>query len=392
MINENLSLAFEKHLGKSKANCILKAIKQKGWEKFKTLPMPKSNEEKWRFSNLTKFSFKNFKLPIAPNTSLKKEIINRSNIITTYIGRNIFLNDLHIQHDSIDNNLKKKGIIWDSLKKAFINHPELIKKYFFKLSTKLGLKKFQSLHKAYFNNGSFLFIPSNIYLEEPLVNYYWIAGNQTAIFPHTLVVAEKNSHANIIDCYFSNSTEESALSVSIAHVYAESESYISRKTIQCFNKKTFVFQIENNNAKRNSNIENTAINLGSMQTRLDNEMHIQGEGGNITAKSLTIANYKQEFDQRTLQVHDASNTFSNVLYKNVLLDCAKTIFSGLIQVEEKSQKTDAYQTNHNLLLSKMAKAISLPGLEIKTKNRRLVLDRAICQLFFCIFSHGKFFW
>ena len=86
--------------------------------------------------------------------------------------------------------------------------------------------------------------------------------------------------------------------------------------------------------------------------------------------ALTVAQGAQEFDQRTLQSHQAPHTSSNLLYKNALLDQARTIFSGLIIVDPDAQKTDAYQSNRNLLLSDDAEANSLPGLEIQANDVR----------------------
>jgi Fe-S cluster assembly protein SufD len=85
---------------------------------------------------------------------------------------------------------------------------------------------------------------------------------------------------------------------------------------------------------------------------------------------LTVAQGAQEFDQRTLQIHQAPNTKSDLLYKNALLDQARTIFSGLIIVDPDAQKTDAYQSNRNLMLSDDAEANALPGLEIQANDVR----------------------
>jgi Fe-S cluster assembly protein SufD len=86
--------------------------------------------------------------------------------------------------------------------------------------------------------------------------------------------------------------------------------------------------------------------------------------------ALTVAKSGQEFDQRTLQIHQAPNTKSDLLYKNALRGTAKTIFSGLIVVDPDAQKTDAYQSNRNLMLSDEAEANSLPGLEIQANDVR----------------------
>jgi Fe-S cluster assembly protein SufD len=86
--------------------------------------------------------------------------------------------------------------------------------------------------------------------------------------------------------------------------------------------------------------------------------------------AVTIATQAREFDQRTLQIHQAPNTKSDLLYKNALLDQARTIFSGLIVVDPDAQKTDAYQSNRNLMLSDEAESNALPGLEIQANDVR----------------------
>jgi Fe-S cluster assembly protein SufD len=80
--------------------------------------------------------------------------------------------------------------------------------------------------------------------------------------------------------------------------------------------------------------------------------------------SVSLAAGNQEIDQRTLQDHLSPNSYSDLLYKNVLFDTSKTIFAGLIKVDEGAHGTDAYQKCRNLLLSDNCEANSMPGLEI----------------------------
>ena len=86
--------------------------------------------------------------------------------------------------------------------------------------------------------------------------------------------------------------------------------------------------------------------------------------------SVSAAEGTQVFDQRTLQIHEAPNTASDLLYKNALNDASRTIFTGLIRVDEGAHKTDAYQKVRNLLLSDDAEANSAPGLEIEADDVR----------------------
>jgi Fe-S cluster assembly protein SufD len=124
------------------------------------------------------------------------------------------------------------------------------------------------------------------------------------------------------------------------------------------------FQLDTTIADRDTTVKNIALNLGASKARFENQVKINGSGAHVKMYSLTVAEDTQEFDQRTFQTHNAPNSVSDLLYKNALFDTSRTIFSGLIQVAEGAQQTDAYQTNRNLLLDPKADANSLPGLEI----------------------------
>jgi Fe-S cluster assembly protein SufD len=108
--------------------------------------------------------------------------------------------------------------------------------------------------------------------------------------------------------------------------------------------------------------------LGSRRARLENTVRIDGPGADVRLYGISVATGEQEFDQRTLQIHNAGKAKSDLLFKNVLLGKSRTIFSGLIKVAPDAQQTDAYQTNRNLLLSGEAEADSMPGLEIEAND------------------------
>ena len=84
--------------------------------------------------------------------------------------------------------------------------------------------------------------------------------------------------------------------------------------------------------------------------------------------SVSVPAREQEYDQRTFQHHVSPGAYSDLLYKNSLYDTSRTIFSGLIFVDEGAHRTDAYQTCRNLFMSEDAEANSMPGLEINADD------------------------
>jgi Fe-S cluster assembly protein SufD len=112
------------------------------------------------------------------------------------------------------------------------------------------------------------------------------------------------------------------------------------------------------------------LHVGAKYSRFESLSRLIGEGGRSDLLAVAVAKDQQEFDARTLQDHISPRTASDLLYKNVLDDRARTIFGGLIRVEPHAHFTDAYQKVRNLLLSDDAEANSMPGLEILADNVR----------------------
>ena len=112
------------------------------------------------------------------------------------------------------------------------------------------------------------------------------------------------------------------------------------------------------------------MNLGASVARVDLGAWLAGPGARSDMLGLYFATGDQHFDHNTRQDHVVPHATSDLLYKGALYDRAKTVFRGIIRVHPKAQRTDAYQTNRNLLLSPDAEAVTLPNLEIEADDVR----------------------
>ncbi|HKK18366.1 MAG TPA: Fe-S cluster assembly protein SufD [Opitutales bacterium] len=335
-----------------------------GLEQFKNLPMPTARDEKWRFASVGKLSIDNFDPAEAPSEDDAKKLAARSKLVSDRAGQSVYVDDSQIVFEGISDELAEKGVIYLPIAEALEKHPELMEKYFLKESTELGSKKFFGLHAASVRAGAVLYIPKGVAIEAPFVNYYWTSGARSAVFPHTLIVAEDNAYASVVDVFFSEGDDNEALNVAVANIHAGPGANVFRKVVQDWNEKPISFQLDTTVAERDAQVKNVAVNIGAERARYEAQTRIEGPGADVKMYSLTVAEENQEFDQRTYQIHNAPNAVSDLLYKNALLDSSRTIFSGLIKVAEGAQQTDAYQTNRNLLLDPSADANSMPGLEI----------------------------
>lgn len=340
--------------------------KRESWERFLSLPLPTRKDEAWRFANVSAISLDGWNLPGAADTdeAATADLIARSNELAETAGKVVFAGDTLLEHQEVSAELAAKGVIWMPLARAIVEHEELLKKHFMAQPIKLGSEKFSALHGALCSSGSFLYVPKGVEVELPLVAHHWAGADGAAIFPHTLLIAEDNSKVTLVDFFEARAPDARNFICGVNDLYAGSGAKLSYVCAQNWGTRSTVFQLNSTQAFRDAFVTSLNLNLGGSFSR--SEMHNQalGAGGHSEMLSLTVAKDSQEFDQRTLQTHAAPNTVSDLLYKNALLGKARTLFSGLIRVEPDAQRTDAYQTNRNLLLSPEAEANSLPGLEI----------------------------
>ena len=342
----------------------LSTLRNEGKAQFDILPAPTARDERWRFASVGKLSIDGFAPAPAPTADKLAELVKRSNLVSARAGQLVYADDTQAQFEGISKALAAQGVIYLPVLEAVAQHPELMQKYFLQESTELGSEKYFGLHAQLVKAGSILYVPKGVEIEQPFVNYYWTSGERAAVFPHTLIIAEENAKASVVDIFFSETEDNQALNVSVSNIHAASGANIFRKVVQDWNEKTVSFQLDTTVADRDTLVKNLAVNIGAERARFENQTRIEGPGADVKMYSLTVAEESQEFDQRTFQTHNAGNAVSDLLYKNALLDKARTIFSGLIKVAEGAQQTDAYQTNRNLLLDPTAEANALPGLEI----------------------------
>lgn len=345
-----------------------KTMQSEAWERYKNLPTPTRTSETWRFSNLKSLANLDRFEPSPFAAVENEELVAKSSRLKDVAGRFVFIDDNLAAPRYLDPELKEKGVIFTTLFDALNQHEALVKNYFMRQSPQLGSEKFEALHLALLRNGLFVYIPKGLEIDRPFVVSNWSQATGSAIFPHTHFICDENAKATLIEFQESASPDAENLVIANAHVFAENGAKPRHDIIQNWNTETLSFQLNTHNAERDVESRGIIINIGSKQARQEIHGKIFGAGSDVNLYSLNVPTKDQFVDQRTLQTHIAPNSRSNLLFKNALQDASKTIFSGLIIVEEDAQQTDAYQTNNNLLLSDKAEANSLPGLEINAND------------------------
>jgi Fe-S cluster assembly protein SufD len=339
--------------------------KREAWDRFNALPLPKRTDETWRFATLTGLKLDGYTLP-GPVTPAQ---LGHAPIGIAKAGKLVFANNGLVAQDKLAAELAGRGVIFETLQHALRQHGDLVQAHLLAQPVKQGSEKFSALHTALLADGAFIYLPRGVVLADPLAVFHYAVGAGAAVFPHTLVVAEQDTRATIVDC-FRSADAGAHFACGQNDLYASHGSQLTYVAAQTWSRATLSFQSNSTVARRDARVLSLNLHLGGQQSRHESHSQLQAPGAHSEMLALTVAHGTQEFDQRTLQVHQAPHTSSNLLYKNALLDQAKTIFSGLIVVDPDAQKTDAYQSNRNLMLSDEAEANSLPGLEIQANDVR----------------------
>jgi Fe-S cluster assembly protein SufD len=338
--------------------------KRAAYDKFTALPMPKRTDESWRFSNIATLTVEGFR----PNAAVPSGVA---------IGSPFGLSALTFVNNRLVTKLadesRPKNVIVLPISEALKSHGDVLKSHFMAQPQKLGSEKLASLHTAFVADGAFVYVPRGVELTAPIVITHVAAGDGAAVFPHTLVVAEETAKVTVVD-YFVSLAGDTAAPVQFAcganDLYAGHGAQLTYIGAQHWSRAALSFQFNSTVVRRDARVQSLNLHLGARQARHESLSQLQAPGAFSEMLALSVADATQEFDQRTLQIHQAPNTKSDLLYKNALRDQAKTIFSGLIVVDPDAQKTDAYQSNRNLMLSEEAEANSLPGLEIQANDVR----------------------
>jgi Fe-S cluster assembly protein SufD len=327
------------------------------WERYLATPQPKRGDETWRFSNIKQLDFSSFKAAEAVDGM---DCVVKSEGLEKPAAKLVFVNDQLVASES---NLPE-GVICLPLADALVSHSGLVEKYFMKQETRLGSAKFSALHEASLKNGLFVHVADNVEVAGTIEVHHWIAGKDVVIFPHTLIVTGVHSKVRVVDIFRSADDSEPGLAIAFNDLCSGPGSQLSYVAIQSLNEQSRMLQINETSAVRDASTVGFILNTGAAWARNESLSRLEGPGARSEMLSVSIPSHEQEYDQRTFQHHVSEGAYSDLVYKNALYDRTKTIFSGLIFVDEGAHKTDAYQTCRNLLMSDDCEANSMPGLEI----------------------------
>ena len=258
----------------------------------------------------------------------------------------------------------QNGLILEKMERMILESPNALRELSNLSGPGMGAEESYLFARAFSATGFYLRIEKNTRIDRPLIVNHTADGDGLARFHHNFIVLEPFAEVILIEKIKSAEDGAGGFFTNLTHVEAGEGAKIQRILVQDLNLKSSFHNFENMIVRKDALLSNIAVHLGSEQTRIESKGSLTEDGAEFENSSITLGRENQLFDQRTMQHHLSRNGKSTLSFKNALLDKSRSVFSGLIKVENDAQNTNAYQTNRNLLLSDNAEADSMPGLEI----------------------------
>ena len=329
---------------------------------FEQLGLPTNKSEEYRFTPITKAIAKNFewKNKLSPSSISSIDQFLIDGIEATIL---VFVNGSYSQsHSKIDHSSKEIKIT--SLSEAFRADKEVISKYFDKVSQSEA-DPFAAMNTAFWQEGIFIHVSENTKVERPILFLHISDANQEQVITHSrlLLVVEKGSSLSVIEKFdsvgsnpiFQTLTEEIIVKENAQLEYCK----IQNDSGNSHQVTNTVIQQSNS-----SKVDTCTITLNGQLVRNNFSIVIDGEHCESHFHGLYLLNGNTIADNHTVVDHKKPNSFSNELYKGIMDGNSKGIFNGKIFVRPQAQKTNAFQSNRNILMSEDATVNTKPQLEI----------------------------
>ena len=351
-------IAFENHVD---IDSKIHDIRSEAIKTFETEGFPTKKDEAWKYTSLNSVLKHDYSVFPKQENALEYNDIKKYFIhdIDTY--KIVFIDGKYSSHlsetthDGLD----------VCLMSAALSKPKyqlVIDNYFNKIATKDGLS---SLNTAFSKEGAYIHIPKNKVVAKPIQILHFSTGNESTLLlqPRNLIVVEENAHVQIIERHQSV-TDNPVLTNSVTEIAANKRAIVDYYKIQNDNKNASLIDSTFVDQKRESDVSVHTFSFGGKLTRNNLNFYQNGEHMDSTLNGVTIIGDKQHVDHNTLVHHIEPNCESHQDYKGIFNDSATGVFNGKVIVNKEAQKTNAFQSNNNILLSDKSTINSKPQLEI----------------------------
>jgi Fe-S cluster assembly protein SufD len=337
------------------------AIRERAFAQFEALPRPSHETEEWRYTDVSDLD-----LDFAAHVPGHRE--GAPNLPVQGLAASLLQHNSSVVMTTSGQDLEAKGVIFCDLDVAAEKYGDIVDQHLHTL-VPTDRTLFTALHGAFRTGGTFLYVPPDVAVEMPLQTLTYLDADGAAVFPHTLLIADRGAEVTFIDRYVSPDLAR-GLSDAIAEIVVGDGAHVRYASIQEWGTGVTHLGVQRSRLGRDAEFRSLAVGFGASLARAEAETVLAEPGGFSEMLGVFFADETQHFDHRSVQDHVAANCTSDLLYKGALRDESRAVYSGWVHVRPGAQKTSAMQTSRNMVLSESAKADAIPNLEIEANDVR----------------------
>jgi Fe-S cluster assembly protein SufD len=356
----------------------LKTLRESAIGNFDRLGFPTRNDEDWRYTSVEPIVSRTFERTRQAAT-FGAEAVMPLCFADSDCNRLVFVNGVFAPALSLCRNLPA-GVRVQSLADAIKQNDQILAPYL-AACARHESEAFFALNTAFMEDGAVVFVPANCRFETPLHLMFISSARDRAValFPRNLLLVGSGSEAQIVETYLGLDTGSYFVNA-VTEIIGEENSAIDYYRLQRENGAAFHVGAVDARLNRDCRFTSHSITLGGGLVRNDLRVILDGEGSQCILNGLYLLDGDQHVDNHTEIEHRLPRASSFELYKGILSGRAHGVFNGKIVVHKDAQKTDARQTNKNLLLSQDAAVNTKPQLEIHADDVKCSHGSTIGQL------------
>ena len=349
------------------------ALRRMAIERFATLGFPTLRQEDWRQTNVAPIAQGTFTRPQGPEPVVD---LHRLEPLAVGAAARLVFVDGRLSPRLSSLGELPAGVIVASLAEALEKAPDKVEPWLGQ-HARFDDHPFVALNTAFLRDGALVWVPRGVIVEKPIHLMFVSSSTGIVTFPRNLFVTGENSQVTLVETYAGMGAY---FTCPVTELVAGPASVVDHYKVQVESREAFhmaTFQIE---AERSCSPSSHSISIGGALVRNDVNAVLDGEGIDCILNGLYLGEGRQVIDNHMRVEHAKPHCASHELYKGVLDGAARSVFNGLIHVHPGAQKTDAKQSNRNLLLSANAIANSNPQLEIFADDVKCTHGSTVGQL------------
>ena len=325
------------------------AVRRDAWALFEEAGLPTTSDEVWRYAPLGELVLDRFRVPDAPDrladSDFAAQLCERAGLVVRVVDG--FL---------VDAGSPPEGVVVESVTSA-ISLGGVV------LSERYASDTFALLNVALSPSSTVIRVAPGVAVERPIVILN--VTNATSSYPLTQIELGHGASATIVEYYEGG---DDALVVPLSEYVVGDNGSLQLITYQRLSPSAWHVARTTGFLHRDARLHQAVIGMGGHYDRSRNDAEMLGTGSENELRTTFLGSGSQVHDFRTHQFHKAARSRSTLLSKGAVADDSRSVYTGLIEIEKGAKRTDARQTNHNLLLSPTAHADSVPNLDIREND------------------------